>query len=173
MISQVTRHALPLAAVALIAGAGIASVTQAEPPKGVGAEVLARGTYDPFKVRSNPEGPIDFTAKSKSAMDLVVRRHSYNPRGSTGWHEHPGPVFVTVTKGTLTFYERGDKSCTPHVVSANPSISPHNAYVDDGHGHIAINETDQPAEDISVITSPVGGPFRNNLPVEGSPCAGF
>lgn len=151
----------------------MAAITQAEPPTGVSAQVLALGGYDPFKVRSNPKGPIDFKAKSKSPMDLVVRRHSYDPHGSTGWHSHPGPVFITVTKGTLTFYERDDANCTPHVVSADPAISPTNSYVDDGHGHIARNETAQPAEDISVITSPVGGPFRTNLPVEGSPCAGF
>lgn len=164
---------MPLAAVALLAGAGLATITKAEPPTGVSAQVLASGTYNPFKVRSNPTGPIDFQAKSKSPMDLVVRRHSYDPRGSTGWHSHPGPVFVTVTKGTLVFYEMDDRNCTPHVVSADPSISSTNAYVDDGNGHIARNETDQPAEDISVITSPVGGPFRKHLDIEDSPCAGF
>lgn len=47
--------------------------------------MLALGTYDPFKVKTRSDSPIDFR-KSKSPMDLVVRRHSYDPGGSTGWH---------------------------------------------------------------------------------------
>jgi len=43
-------------------------------------------------------------------------------------------------------------------------------YVDSGHGHIARNETDQPAADISVIMAPVGAPFRQELTAPGPYC---
>jgi hypothetical protein len=160
-ISLVTTSAL-LGLTALVA------ITQAEPATGVRATVLARGTYDGFNVRSDPHGTIaDFRAHSKAPVDLVVRQHDYDPGSTTGWHSHPGPVFITVTRGTLTFYESDDPTCTPHVVSAN---SPNNAFVDTGGGHVVRNETGDPAQDISVITAPVGGAFRTNLPAPNPNC---
>jgi hypothetical protein len=93
-----------------------------------------------------------------------VRKVDYLPHASTGWHMHPGPVFITVTQGQLTFYEADDPTCTPHVVSAGQG------YVDSGHGHIGRNETDQPAQDVSVIVAPVGGAFRTELPAPGLYC---
>jgi quercetin dioxygenase-like cupin family protein len=132
-------------------------VSQAEPPSGVTATVLSRGTLDSFNVRSDPHGPIaDFRAHSTQPIDLVVRRHDYAVGSNTGWHSHPGPIFITVTVGTLTYYEYDDP-CTPHVVSAGQS------FVDTGDGHVVRNLSGQPAQDISVITAPVGGTFRTNI----------
>jgi len=160
------RRVFLLATLALLAAAAFAAVTMASPPTGVTPTVLARGTYDAFKVKSDRHGPINFKAKSKSPIDLVVRKHDYLAHSSTGWHGHPGPVFITVTQGQLTFYESDDPTCTPHVVTAG------HGYVDSGHGHIGRNETDQPAQDISVITAPVGGVFRSELPAP-NPYCGF
>jgi hypothetical protein len=158
------RRVFLLAALALLALAAFAAVTMASPPSGVTPTVLARGTYDAFKVKSDRHGPINFKAKSKSPIDLVVRKHDYLAHSSTGWHGHPGPVFITVTQGQLTFYESDDPTCTPHVVTAG------HGYVDSGRGHIGRNETDQPAQDISVITAPVGGVFRSELPAPNPNC---
>ena len=151
-----------LAATALLAGA--VNIVFASPPSGVTPAVLARGTYDTFKVMSNPGGPGMFKAEAKAPIDLVVRKHSYLAGGSTGWHAHPYPVFITVIEGQLTFYEADDPTCTPHVVSAG------HGYVDSGHGHIGRNQTDQPATDISVIMAPVGGAFRTELDAPGQFC---
>ena len=84
--------------VALVLGA-IAAVALASPPSGVTPTVLARGTYDAFKVRSYPQGPGDFKAEAKAPIDMVVRKHDYAIGSYTGWHSHPGPVFITVTLG--------------------------------------------------------------------------
>ena len=144
----------------LVALAAFVAVTQAEPPSGVTPTILARGTYDSFNVRSDPHGTIaDFRAHSTAPVDLIVRQHDYAPHSTTGWHIHPGPVFITVTKGQLTYYELDDP-CTPHVVKWNDPV---NGFVDSGGGHVVMNETDQPAQDISVITAPVGGAFRTNI----------
>jgi hypothetical protein len=153
-----------VAAMALLVSVGTMAV--ASPPSGVTPTVLARGTYDSFKVMSNPEGPGKFKAESKEPIDVVVRRHEYAAGGSTGWHAHPFPVFVTVIQGQVTFYEYDDPSCTPIVVSAG------HGYVDSGNGHIGRNETGQPAIDISVILAPVGGAFRQELAAPG-PFCGF
>jgi hypothetical protein len=149
---------------ALLALAAFVASAQAEPASGVTPTVLARGTYDAFKVRSHKKGPIDFKAEAKAPIDIVVRRHDYRPHSTTGWHSHPGPVFITVTQGTLTYYERHDRTCTPRTVTVGQG------FVDDGHGHVVRNETDQPAQDVSVILAPVGGPFRTDLSVPNRYC---
>jgi hypothetical protein len=155
-------------ALALLTFAAFVAISKAESARGVRPTVLARGTYESFNVRSDPHGPIaDFRAHSTAPIDIIVRQHDYDPGSTTGWHSHPGPVFITVTQGTLTYYEFDDPACTPHVVSAN---SPNNAFVDTGDGHVVRNETDQPAQDISVITAPVGGAFRTNLPAPNPNC---
>jgi hypothetical protein len=155
-----------LAAMTLLALAVSVGVTMASPPSGVTPTVLARGTYDAFKVKSSPSSPVDFKAKAKSPIDMVVRRHDYAVGSTTGWHTHPGPVFITVTVGQLTYYERDDPTCTGHVVSAG------HGFVDNGHGHIVRNESGQPAQDVSVIIAPVGGAFRGELNAP-SPYCGF
>ena len=155
-----------LSATVLLALAAFVDSAQAEPPSGVTPTLLARGTYDAFKVSSHAQGPIDFKAEAKAPMDIVVRRHDYAPHSTTGWHSHPGPVFITVTQGTLTYYHYDDPTCTPHTVSAGEG------FVDDGRGHVVRNESGQPAQDVSVITAPVGGPFRTDLDAP-NPYCGF
>jgi quercetin dioxygenase-like cupin family protein len=150
---------------AVLALAAFVAVTKASPPSGVTATVLSRGTFPSFNVRSDPLGPIaDFRAHSSEPIDIVVRRHDYAPGSSTGWHQHPGPILITVVQGQLTYYEYDDPTCTPHVITAG------HGFVDTGDGHIVRNETDQPAEDISVITAPVGGAFRTELPAPNPNC---
>lgn len=152
------------AAIVLLVLAALAAAALASPPEGVTPTLLARGTYDAFKVKSAPRGPIDFKAKTKAPIDIVVRRHDYLAGSTTGWHSHPGPVFITVTQGQLTYYEYDDPTCTAHVVSAG------HGFVDNGRGHIVRNETAQPAQDVSVITAPVGGAFRGELAAPGPHC---
>jgi hypothetical protein len=153
-----------LAAMTLLALVVSVAVTMASPASGVTPTVLARGTYDAFKVKSSPHSPVDFKAKAKSPIDLVVRKHDYAVGSTTGWHTHPGPVFITVTVGQLTYYERDDPTCTGHVVSAG------HGFVDNGHGHIVRNESGQLAQDVSVIIAPVGGAFRGELDAPGPYC---
>ncbi|HEV8544761.1 MAG TPA: cupin domain-containing protein [Candidatus Limnocylindrales bacterium] len=150
------------AAMALVAVA--VTIASASPASGVTPTLLARSTYDSFKVMSYPDSGGLFKAEAKQPIDVVVRRHDYAVGGSTGWHAHPYPVFITVISGELTFYEYDDPTCTPIVVSAGEG------YVDSGNGHIGRNETDQPAADISVIMAPVGAPFRAELETPGPYC---
>jgi quercetin dioxygenase-like cupin family protein len=159
------RKLLLPAAAALVSLAAFVAITKASPPSGVTATVLARGTFPSFNVRSDPHGAIfDFRAHSVEPIDIVVRRHDYAPGSTTGWHQHPGPIFITVTQGQLTYYEWDDPTCAPHVVTAG------HGFVDTGSGHMVRNETDQPAQDISVITAPVGGAFRTELPAPNPNC---
>ena len=119
------RYALAAAAVTvvLVTFAGLAGITMASPASGVTPTLLARGLYDDFKVKSAPHSPIDFQVKAKTPVDVIVRQHDYAVGSHTGWHSHPGPVFITVTKGTLTYYLYDDPTCTPHEVSAPNAVA--------------------------------------------------
>src|ERR1700675_4255930 len=111
--------------------AGYVMMTWASTPVGVTPTLIGRGTFSAFRVKSDnsafrfkaslASGKEDSDdSKSKSSLepvaDIVVRTNDYAPGSSTGWHTHPGPVFITVTQGEVTFYEVDDPSCTPKVV---------------------------------------------------------
>jgi hypothetical protein len=136
----------------------------ASPAVGVTPTLIGRATYAPFKVET--DSLVNVEVKAKSYLDMVVRTHDYAVGGSTGWHSHPGPVFVNVIQGQVTFYEADDPTCTPHVVSAGQG------YVDTGRGHLGRNESGQLARDVSVILAPVNLPFRSELPAP-NPYCGF
>ena len=72
--------------------------------------------------------------------------------------------FSSLAAAQITFYERDDPNCSPHVVTAG------HGYVDTGHGHIGRNETDAPAQDVAVAVAPVGAPFRAELDAPGPYC---
>jgi hypothetical protein len=134
------------------------AVTWAGPAQGVTATVIGRATYSRFKVKvgsSESEGnnspvSLNFMAQAKPGMDMVVRTFDYLPGSTTGWHTHPGPVFINVISGSVTFYELDDPTCTPKVVTAGQG------YVDTGHGHIGRNETGLPAKDVTISIVPIG-----------------
>jgi len=156
---------MSIVGVLALALAGYVMIASASPASGVQPTLLARGTYEEFKVKAAHESPFQFKAEARPKVDMVVRQHDYVVGGSTGWHTHPGPVFITVLEGALTFYEYDDPTCTPHVVTAG------HGYVDTGGGHLARNEGAEPARDISVIIAPVGLPFRGELPETSPNCS--
>lgn len=155
-------------AAAILGVAAIATyamMTRAEPASGVTPTLIGRGTYDRFKINIAPgQAPFEFMAQAKPAVDMVVQTHDYGVGATTGWHTHPGPVFITVIQGQLTFYERDDPTCSPTVYSAGEG------FVDTGHGHIGRNESGAPAKDVTVAIAPVGGAFRTDLPAPGAYC---
>src|SRR5262249_33183021 len=60
---------------------------------------------------------LNITAQSNSHGIKILTRgewvtrvvhHKIVPGGHTGWHSHPGPVFVMVIAGTLTKYDADD-----------------------------------------------------------------
>jgi hypothetical protein len=88
-------------------------------------------------------------------LDMAVQRIVFQPGGHSGWHRHPGPVFIQVVAGTMTFYESDDPACAPIVRSAGQG------YLDEGeHPHIARNESEAPAENIVVYLAPEAAALR-------------
>lgn len=142
---------------------GAVATARADPAAGVTPNLIGRGTYSAFNLQAEPAS-LAFSAASKGPIDIVVRTHDYAPGSSTGWHSHPGPVFITVLEGRVTFYEKDDPTCTPKVVSKGEG------YVDTGRGHIGRNESGAPAKDVTVFFAPVSLPFRGELPAAAPQC---
>jgi quercetin dioxygenase-like cupin family protein len=151
------KRLLAAIGVALVPLGALSALTFASPAQDVTPTFVARSTFESFNVRSDPHGPVDFRAHASRPMDVFVRQHDYKPGGFTGWHTHPGPIFLQVKSGELVVYDY-----------ANPcegiKLTPGKGYVDTGRGHMVVNESDAPATDISVIMAPANnGPFRGEL----------
>ena len=123
-------------AVAFVAGLlAITGAALATPGIGViSAPVHARGTLlERMKVHSDA----GIKLRSKHPLDIVTQSISIAPGGSTGWHSHPGPVFVTVRAGALRIVyanDRRDRHCVGTTYTAGQSFidrgdeNVHNAY---------------------------------------------
>jgi hypothetical protein len=103
--------------------------------------------------------------ESEPALDIAVQTIVFPPGSYSGWHSHPGPVFIQIKSGTMTFYESDDPTCTPIVRTAGQG------YLDRGdHAHIARNESASPAENIVTYFAPPGAALRIDEPKPGN-CA--
>jgi quercetin dioxygenase-like cupin family protein len=115
-----------------------------------------------FKVK-RITGDWHVEVKAHRELDLAVQQIVFQPGGHSGWHSHPGPVFIQVVSGTMTFYESDDPSCTPIVRSAGQG------YLDVGeHAHIARNESGSPATNIVTYMAPPGAALRIDEPRPGN-----
>lgn len=167
MQSKALRNAAAIVVVCVFVIGGYVLTTWATPATGVTRTLIGRGTYDRFMVNTDVnQAPFQYIAKAQPGIDLEVDTHQYSPLGSTGWHKHPGPVYITVTSGQLTFYEYDDPTCSPKVYNAGEG------FVDYGGEHIGINrDLSNPASDVTVAITYVGGPFRTELPAGNPHCS--
>ncbi len=129
--------------------------------------LLGRATFsDPedenFKIK-RITGDWHVEIKSKPAFDIAVQNILFQPGAHSGWHSHPGPVFIQVVSGTMTFYESDDPTCTAIVRTAGQG------YLDKGeHAHIARNESGSPAQNIVTYFAPPGAALRIDEPNPGN-----
>jgi quercetin dioxygenase-like cupin family protein len=96
--------------------------------------------------------------KTLDDTDLGADRLTVQAGGFSGWHAHPAPVFVTVTQGSIVWYNGSDPLCTGTPHSAGDSFI-EDAYVT--HNITSANG----AEFIAIVIKPAGfeGPkFRLN-----------
>ena len=129
--------------------------------------VLGRATFfDPkdqnLKVK-RMTGDWHMEIKAKPAFDLAVQTIVFQPGGQSGWHSHPGPVFIQVRKGTMTFYDSDDPTCTPVVRTEGQG------FLDMGeHAHMARNETGVVSENVVTYFVPPGAALRIDEPAPGN-----
>ena len=129
--------------------------------------LLGRATFsdpkDPvFKVK-RITGNWHMELKATPAFDLAVQTITFQPGGYSGWHSHPGPVFIQVVAGTMTFYESTDPTCTPVTRTAGQG------FLDYGdHAHMARNQTTAVAQTVVTYFAPPGLPLRIDEPNPGN-----
>jgi len=126
---------------------------------GSSSTVLGRATFsDPNDQNFNVKritGDWQMQIKSKPAFDIAVQSIVFQPNGQSGWHTHPGPVFIEVVSGTMTFYQSDDPTCTPIVRTVGQG------YLDLGeHAHIARNESGAVAQTIVTYFAPPGAALK-------------
>jgi quercetin dioxygenase-like cupin family protein len=147
------------AAVAMAAG-----LSWATPPSGTQSTLLGRATLDEeFKVKRAGADDWEVEVEAKPALDVATQVITFQPGGQSGWHTHPGPVFISVVSGTMTFYESNDPDCQPIVRTAGQ------VYLDAGdHPHIARNETSATAMNVVTYLAPPGAVLRIDAPTPGN-----
>jgi len=154
--------------VGIALAAGIpAAMVWATPGEGSTSTLLGRGTFhQAFKVkREGLVGRQDWSVEveAKPALDVATQMITFQPGGHSGWHSHPGPVFITVMSGTMTFYESDEAGCRQIVRTAGQG------YLDEGtHAHIARNETGTPAVNVVTYFAPPGAALRIDRPAAGN-----
>jgi hypothetical protein len=149
------------AAMAVAISAGIVWAT---PPSGTTSVLIGRGTFaEKINVKRQAEDGWDVKVKATPALDIAVQKIVFNPGSNSGWHSHPGPVFISVIEGTMTFYESDDPTCTPVVRHAGEG------FLDVGdHAHIARNETSEPATNVVTYFAPPAALLRIDEPDPGN-----
>jgi quercetin dioxygenase-like cupin family protein len=96
--------------------------------------------------------------KTRGLWESRVMSFSMAPGGHTGWHSHPGPVFVMVKKGTLTLTQADDLG-NPVDYPAGTGFMEEIRRV-----HRAENHGDSDLEFEAFILIPAGAPVRIDEP---------
>ena len=108
-------------------------------------------------------GDFHVEVKAKPALDVAMQKIDFPAGAQSTWHTHPGPVFIIVSQGTMTFYESDDPTCTPEVKTAGQG------FLDKGeHAHIARNESGAAAQTVVTYLVPQGVPLRKDQPNPGN-----
>ncbi|MBI2781110.1 MAG: hypothetical protein HYX55_04855 [Chloroflexi bacterium] len=130
---------------------GIAAATSGS---GATPTTFSRGTLEAGVKVNTP----DLKLSVRDDIDVVTQTITITPGGHTGWHSHPGPVFVTIAAGTMTFYDAADPSCTPITYAAGAT------FVDRGVDsiHIARNEGTSNLVIYATYLVPVGAAVRTD-----------
>jgi len=98
-------------------------VVAATPGSGALFNYLNRSTYVTDMIHEGAHLPgWNVQLEVVGATDIVQQNAATAPGGYSGWHSHPGPVFITVKSGTLTWYNANDPACTPIVYPAGSAF---------------------------------------------------
>ncbi len=110
-------------------------------------------TLDEIKIGGDTGG---VKIKTQGLWQSRVAKIRIAPGGHTGWHSHPGPVFVMITAGTMTL-EQADGSIAVYPAGTGFVEEP-------GHVNIVRKEEDVDLELVAFFLTPLGAPPRTDAP---------
>ena len=150
---------------ALLASSVTSVPASATPGSGFVPSPVVNGSFGRLNVNTagDKTGKWGLILKTLDETDMGVDRLSVAGGGVSGWHAHPSPVFVTVTLGTVIWFDGSDPLCTAHTYAAGESFI-EQAYVP--HNVINASASDA-AEFVAIVIKPAGfvGPaFRLDRP---------
>ena len=144
------RLSMLAAALALLAAAAVAATVVFAADgglSGVHVTPLSQGTLH-TKVKASSAG---IKIRTLGPRMVLLTEITVDPGGTFGWHSHPGPVLVTVNKGTLTVYRAHGSDCV------KSSFGPGDAFVEPGGDvHLGRNEGSEPTVLNATFLAPTG-----------------
>lgn len=136
------------AAVLGVTGTGVARAT---PSSGSTSVVINRGLVsDDTKIYTKA-----IKLKTKGPFEIITQTVTFEPGGTSGWHTHPGPVFVTVKSGSVTVY---DRKCEPRVYTAGQG------FLEGPRPAVVRNEGTVVSENVATLLVPEGTAARADSP---------
>ena len=139
-----------------------------------------RGNAGAFHIRSTDGFDVEIQAKENT--DIAMATAVVGVGGTSGWHSHPGPVFVIVKTGAITFYRAGGHSGLGFDDAANNGNGPTctrtvypagSAFVEvpaPGHVMLARNEGTVETTISAVYFAPPGAALRIDQSAPGGNC---
>ncbi|HXG81003.1 MAG TPA: cupin domain-containing protein [Sphingomicrobium sp.] len=155
-MKRITYVAVPVLALTLVSSSAIAT-----PGSGFAPSPIVNGHFGTLNENTagDKTGQWGMILKTLDDTDIGADRLTLQPNGYSGWHAHPANVFVTVTQGSVTWYDGSDGLCTPHTYSAGQSFI-ERAY----RVHNVVNASGSAtAEFVAIVIKPegfVGPAFR-------------
>ncbi len=135
------------AAVVGITATGVA-VADATPSSGLLSVIISRGVVaEEVKITTKA-----IKLKTKGSFEIINQNATFQPGGTSGWHTHPGPVFVTVKTGAVTVY---DATCVPRVYTAGQG------FMEGPEASVVRNEGGVVSENLATLLVPAGNAPRS------------
>ena len=165
LVSPTRRAALVAVAVTAAAGAAIAFSPLGDSPAAAGTPPSSVPSGDPIVTQlaaALVPGPIDIDRRHPS--NVVSVRIDFRAGDTTGWHSHPGPVFVQVVSGAVTLRHAAHGRCLSQVVRAG-----HGFFETPGAVHVAENPRPAPAVLYATFVLPPNAGPEVSAPIP-APC---
>ena len=151
LLSNLGRGAV---AIALLASPAAVGPAYATPGSGFAPSPIVNGHFGTLTVNTADKktGNWGMILKTLDDTDIGADRLSLQPGAFSGWHAHPAPVFITVTQGTIVWYDGSDPLCTPHTYHTGDSFIEGTYRI-----HNVRNASDSAsAEFVAIVIKPAG-----------------
>ena len=160
LVSSAALTAAAVGAALLFSVGGIASAAGSA-AKGAQTAPAPGPVVTPVAAALVP-GPLKVIRRGES--NVLTARLDFQPGSSTGWHYHPGPVFVQVVAGAVTLSHAAHGRCVSQVVPAGRGF-----FEFPGAVHVAENRGKEPAAVYATFVLPPGAPPSVATPTP-APC---